>query len=163
MLLEPGIYIDARKKGSFTRFVNHSCEPNCKTEKWTVAGVTRIAVVALRDLSPLEELTFDYQWKAFGSRQIKYVVSFWSTRKGKTSLLYDDLYVYCRVFRCHCGAPTCKGVIGTETEGANVVDSMPDGFFREPEGHETGDALAALHHDPAVKAGLATAELAPTP
>lgn len=74
LLLAPGIYIDARNKGSFTRFVNHSCEPNCKTEKWTVRGETRIAVVALRDIAQGEELTFDYQWKALGSRQIKCVL-----------------------------------------------------------------------------------------
>lgn len=36
-------------------------------------GETRIAVIALRDISEGEELTFDYQWKALGSRQIKYV------------------------------------------------------------------------------------------
>ncbi|TMW59269.1 hypothetical protein Poli38472_004338 [Pythium oligandrum] len=86
LALEPGVYIDARNKGSFTRFVNHSCEPNCKTEKWTVKGEIRIAVVALRDIEVEEELTFDYQWKSLGSRRIK----------------------------CCCGSANCKGVIGSE-------------------------------------------------
>ncbi|TDH73947.1 hypothetical protein CCR75_002603 [Bremia lactucae] len=86
LLLAPGIYIDARTRGSFTRFVNHSCEPNCKTEKWTVKGETRIAVSAIQDIAPGDELTFDYKWKALGSRQIT----------------------------CFCGTKSCKGVIGTQ-------------------------------------------------
>jgi hypothetical protein len=96
LLLAPGIYIDARNKGSFTRFVNHSCEPNCKTEKWTVRGETRIAVVALRDITQGEELTFDYQWKALGSRQIKCVLEplRWCTGFSTANVL---TYVGCLV------------------------------------------------------------------
>uniref|UniRef100_K3WW64 Histone-lysine N-methyltransferase n=1 Tax=Globisporangium ultimum (strain ATCC 200006 / CBS 805.95 / DAOM BR144) TaxID=431595 RepID=K3WW64_GLOUD len=111
LLLEPGIYIDARNKGSFTRFVNHSCEPNCKTEKWTVKGETRIAVIALRDINEGEELTFDYQWKSLGSRQIK----------------------------CFCESANCKGIIGTE--GDTVKDDTPNGYFREPTKQEIGAAI----------------------
>src|SRR5438034_710410 len=32
--------IDATR-GSIARFVNHSCEPNCRMVKWTVAGAKR--------------------------------------------------------------------------------------------------------------------------
>ncbi|KAG7384112.1 hypothetical protein PHYPSEUDO_002967 [Phytophthora pseudosyringae] len=112
LLLAPGVYIDARNKGSFTRFVNHSCEPNCKTEKWTVKGETRIAVLALREIERGEELTFDYQWKALGSRQIK----------------------------CYCGAPGCKGVIGAQND-ALVNAEAQTGYFRDPEKQETGHTL----------------------
>ncbi|GMF09950.1 unnamed protein product [Phytophthora lilii] len=88
------------------------CEPNCKTEKWTVKGETRIAVIALRDIDEGEELTFDYQWKALGSRQIK----------------------------CYCGAPSCKGVIGTQSDAAQNAEAQA-GYFRDPEKQETGKAL----------------------
>ncbi|CAH0521657.1 unnamed protein product [Peronospora belbahrii] len=112
LLLAPGVYIDARNKGSFTRFVNHSCEPNCKTEKWTVKGETRIAVIALRDINVGEELTFDYQWKALGSRQIT----------------------------CFCGAKTCKGFIGTQNDALQNAENQT-GYFRDPESQEIGRAL----------------------
>ncbi|RLN91196.1 hypothetical protein BBJ28_00003292 [Nothophytophthora sp. Chile5] len=112
LLLAPGVYIDARNKGSFTRFVNHSCEPNCKTEKWTVKGETRIAVIALRDIDVGEELTFDYQWKALGSRQIK----------------------------CFCGSENCKGIIGTEGDTVQSAEAKA-GYFRDPEKREVGKAL----------------------
>jgi hypothetical protein len=70
--MEPGIFNDARYRGGFTRFVNHSCQPNCKAEKWTVKGVTRLLVFALRDIQPMEEITFDYQWKSLGRIRQKY-------------------------------------------------------------------------------------------
>ncbi|KAG7387816.1 hypothetical protein PHYBOEH_008130 [Phytophthora boehmeriae] len=112
LLLAPGVYIDARNKGSFTRFVNHSCDPNCKTEKWTVKGETRIAVIALRDIQEGEELTFDYQWKALGSRQIK----------------------------CFCNAANCKGVIGEANDTLQNAEAQ-GGYFRDPEKQDLGKAL----------------------
>ena len=42
MTLGKGEVVDATRYGGFVRFINHSCEPNCKTEKWTVAGEIRI-------------------------------------------------------------------------------------------------------------------------
>ncbi|ETO18901.1 histone methyltransferase [Reticulomyxa filosa] len=32
--LEKDLLIDATKKGNIGRFVNHSCDPNCQSEKW---------------------------------------------------------------------------------------------------------------------------------
>ena len=38
--------IDATKKGSLTRFINHSCQPNCETRKWTALEEIRVGIFA---------------------------------------------------------------------------------------------------------------------
>lgn len=48
MKLMPGWYIDARLRASMSRFINHSCDPNCQLKKISVAGLVRIAIVAGR-------------------------------------------------------------------------------------------------------------------
>ena len=58
-------------------FLNHSCEPN-------VGFAGNIVLVAMRDISPGEELTTDYA-------------------------LFDD---YDGTMECRCGARSCRGVIG---------------------------------------------------
>jgi hypothetical protein len=61
--------------------LNHSCEPNCG-----LSGSQLL--VAVRDIAPGEELTFDYAMCDASD--------------------YDE-------FRCLCGAPTCRGVVsGTD-------------------------------------------------
>lgn len=47
------------------RFVNHSCQPNCEMQKWSVNGQFRMALFALRDISADEELTYDYNFSLF--------------------------------------------------------------------------------------------------
>ena len=42
MELEHGFYIDARVKGNLSRFINHSCDPNCQLQRTNVAGDMRI-------------------------------------------------------------------------------------------------------------------------
>ena len=55
--------IDATR-GSIARFVNHSCEPNCKMIKWTVAGKPRMALFAgEKGIMTGEELTYDYNFE----------------------------------------------------------------------------------------------------
>ncbi|KAI8916412.1 hypothetical protein EDD86DRAFT_198465 [Gorgonomyces haynaldii] len=76
--------LDGHRKGTKARFINHSCEPNCHIEKWYVDGEFRVGVIASRDIPPNQELTYDYNFDSYGQSQI-----------------------------CRCGAPTCKGVIGS--------------------------------------------------
>lgn len=45
-----GLYIDSAIRGNEARFINHSCEPNCCPQKWTVAGQTRVGLFAVCDI-----------------------------------------------------------------------------------------------------------------
>ncbi|KAI7730288.1 hypothetical protein M8C21_003030 [Ambrosia artemisiifolia] len=85
MTLNGSEVIDACAKGNLGRFINHSCEPNCRTEKWMVNGEVCIGLFAIRDIKKGEELTFDYNYvRVFGAAAKK----------------------------CVCGSSRCRGVIG---------------------------------------------------
>ena len=63
MLFDQNMILDATR-GSAARFVNHSCEPNAKMEKWYVGGVPRMALFAGdRGIMAGEELTYDYNFE----------------------------------------------------------------------------------------------------
>lgn len=66
MGLGPNEMIDATQKGCISRFINHSCDPNCETEKWIVGGMTRIGIFTTRDVKKGEELGFDYKFQRYG-------------------------------------------------------------------------------------------------
>lgn len=60
--------IDAKEKGNFTRFINHSYEPNL-TSKWIIVdGVGHIILFANRLIKPGEQLTYDYGEKFWQKR-----------------------------------------------------------------------------------------------
>ncbi len=61
LALDQGLTIDAKDKANLARFINHSCNPNCITQVWNVAGEPRAGIFAVRDIPAGEELTFDYQ------------------------------------------------------------------------------------------------------
>ena len=43
--------IDAGPKGNYSRFMNHSCQPNCVTQKWNVSGDVRVGLFAVQDIA----------------------------------------------------------------------------------------------------------------
>lgn len=49
--------IDGSVRTNIARYINHSCDPNSEAE---IDGDGRIMIVALRDILPGEEITFDY-------------------------------------------------------------------------------------------------------
>lgn len=53
-------YLDASQKGNKTRFMNHSCSPNCRIRRRSVNGIPRIAFMTTRDIDVGTELTWDY-------------------------------------------------------------------------------------------------------
>ena len=46
-----GLMLDAKHMGSVARFANHSCEPNCELQKWSVLG-TLIPILLCAELNP---------------------------------------------------------------------------------------------------------------
>ena len=56
-------------QGHLGRFINHSCEPNCRTEFWRVAGdELAIGLFADKDIPADSELTFDYNFERYGDK-----------------------------------------------------------------------------------------------
>ncbi|ELU06966.1 hypothetical protein CAPTEDRAFT_176480 [Capitella teleta] len=90
--LDSGTVIDGYRMGSISRFINHSCEPNCEMQKWNINGVYRIALFSLKDIPPGEELTYDYNFQSYNvhSQQI-----------------------------CKCGSANCRGVVGGKGQRLN--------------------------------------------
>jgi hypothetical protein len=93
MQLEPGWYIDARYRGNLTRFINHSCDPNCELIPKNVAGYMRIAIVAIKDIESGTFLSYDYKFETnqaerfacrCGSKNCRgSLMRAWNTNKGK--------------------------------------------------------------------------------
>ncbi|XP_057973979.1 histone-lysine N-methyltransferase ASHH2 isoform X2 [Malania oleifera] len=106
MTLNGSEVIDACAKGNLGRFINHSCDPNCRTEKWMVNGEVCIGLFALRDIKKGEEVTFDYNYvRVFGAAAKK----------------------------CVCGSSQCRGYIGGDPLSTEViVQGDSDEEYPEP-------------------------------
>ena len=84
--IDGGRVIDAKYGGNSSRWINHSCEPNCEAEEdWR----KRVFIHALRDIKAGEELFFDYGLVVDG----RY------TAKLKAE------------YACHCGSAHCRGTM----------------------------------------------------
>jgi histone-lysine N-methyltransferase SUV39H len=88
---EESYVVDGQKFGSATRFINHSCNPNCKiipvsTNRLSDQRLYYLAFFAIRDIPANTELTFDYHPKWDQEKQI------------------DPNAV-----KCLCGEPNCRG------------------------------------------------------
>jgi hypothetical protein len=47
--------LSAHTQGNTARFINHSCEPNCETQKWMVQGELAIGLFTLRKIKAGEQ------------------------------------------------------------------------------------------------------------
>ena len=84
--IDDGHVIDAKFGGNASRWINHSCAPNCEAEE-TPEG--RVFIQALRDIAAGEELFYDY------------------------GLVIDEPHTpeLLADYPCHCGAPHCRGTL----------------------------------------------------
>lgn len=69
MQLQSNLRIDATRKGNVSRFLNHSCNPNAKIQKWTVNGELRIGFFTIRNIRKGDEVTIDYQFTGRSSQK----------------------------------------------------------------------------------------------
>lgn len=74
MSLDNNEYIDASRKANIGRFINHSCDPNCRIEKWTVLGEQRVGIFADKDIKNGTELSFDYSFVQYGKVYIFIII-----------------------------------------------------------------------------------------
>ena len=77
--------IDALYGGNSSRWINHSCDPNCEADEQN----GRIFIKALRDIAAGEELNYDYGL----------IIDERYTRKLKAD------------YPCWCGATNCRGTL----------------------------------------------------
>jgi SET domain-containing protein len=77
--------IDGGVGGNPSRYVNHTCDPNCET----VIDERRVFVETIRDIKAGEELGYDYQ------------LTWESTDDAEELALYA----------CRCGAKNCRGTM----------------------------------------------------
>ena len=77
--------IDGKVGGNASRWINHSCAPNCEAED----DSGQVFLMALRNIKPGEELFFDY------------------------GLVIEERYTPAlkKRFECRCGAKTCRGTM----------------------------------------------------
>ncbi len=88
--LDDGMTIDATRRGSIARYINHSCEGNCRS----VSEGNRIFIEAAKNIQPGTELTYDYQL----------LVS------GRVTRAEREAYA------CHCGVKRCRGMLLQEAK-----------------------------------------------
>ena len=77
--------IDATQWGNSSRFINHSCAPNCEADE--IGG--RIFITSIRDIPAGAELTYDYNMEPPSP-----LPRDWRTR-----------------YACRCGTMRCRGTI----------------------------------------------------
>mmetsp|Transcript_24583 Transcript_24583/g.73705 ORF Transcript_24583/g.73705 Transcript_24583/m.73705 type:complete len:680 (+) Transcript_24583:187-2226(+) len=92
MNLDAERVIDSTVKGCFTRFTNHSCDPNMVLEKWTVNGEIRMGLYAGRTIETGEELVFDYKYERIDERS----------------------------HPCYCGSDNCRGELDAKVDPTNA-------------------------------------------
>jgi hypothetical protein len=56
------VYINAKIDGGLAKYINHSCNPNCKLIQWYVEGLPHLRFFARREIKRGTELTFNYNW-----------------------------------------------------------------------------------------------------
>lgn len=85
--------IDGNVGGNVAKWINHSCDPNCRA--WSIDAengdprADRVSIEAVRDIRAGDELTYDYGIR-LAERHTPRLKAIWA---------------------CRCGAPNCTGTL----------------------------------------------------
>lgn len=148
MSLKSDLIIDASKKGNISRFMNHSCNPNCETQKWLVGGKIRIGLFSKKPIKAGTELTFDYKFERFGYCVIE--IGMFS------NLQFINERSKSKPQACYCGESNCKGTIGIvrkkESEGDSDNDTddstSPSSLICSEEEDEVAETIKKKKRNP---------------
>lgn len=125
MSLDGDIYLDARKSGGLARYINHSCQPNCKVDRWKVSGVSRAALFATADIPTRGELTIDYKW---------------IQKRGRAPT------------KCHCQSLSCRGTLELSiTNDQSKFNAHLEGHWRVPKSIPEEDLVNRTVNDESSK------------
>ena len=104
--VDEGRVIDALYGGNSSRWINHSCAPNCEADEQK----GRVFIKALRNIHAGEELSYDY------------------------GLVIDEPYTLAlkAQYPCWCGAANCRGTL-LSGEGLEEKKSRKDNKKRKTE------------------------------
>jgi uncharacterized protein len=83
--IEDDVILDAATAGNDSRYINHSCDPNCQA----VDEDGRIFIEAIRNIQPGTELTYDYRFERDP----------------------DDPDDREKLYPCNCGTARCRGTL----------------------------------------------------
>ena len=98
MELDSGLYVDGKFRGNRSRFINHSCDPNCELQRWVVRGKMCIGIFAVKDIAAGQPLSYDYQF---------------DTNEAET-------------FRCYCGSANCRGTMAPKKRDRDLYADYYD-------------------------------------
>lgn len=87
--LDDGSVIDGTHGGNTSRWINHSCQPNCEAVGEDVAGKERIYIETIRNIKAGQELNYDYSFE------------------------FDEPHTPAlkRRYPCYCGTRKCRSTI----------------------------------------------------
>ncbi|KAH8120620.1 hypothetical protein DFH11DRAFT_1561071 [Phellopilus nigrolimitatus] len=100
--------VDAFHAGNFTRFLNHSCDPNCRINACHINDAclekALLTIFSLKDINAGEELCFSYAGDEGDDDKGQTAVM--DSPGKKATKQTDEVYR-----KCECGAPNCRGVL----------------------------------------------------
>ena len=102
------VVVDGQYKGGPTRFMNHSCDPNCR--QFVVSNnradyyVYDLAFFALEDIAPYTELTFNYRDDDDLKVATEQDAKNWEEETGQLPT------------KCLCGAEECRNYLWVKVD-----------------------------------------------